>query len=266
MTLVTFDFRIGDFSTGADGSVLLSPIRRVMTDSAIVLPEPFAIPIKGGVGSVELTPNDPAVWAWVAKERVPHGIERVFSVPDSGPVAYGVLPDIDPATFVPNATPPAGWWTELATVDAIVRGALQRETADGADQTVATRVNFAGGLTSGGSTVVTTGATQTLSAKTLTLGTLSGWRQTTGVINVSTTLSNTVSVFLITTTAPIVLTLPPVSAGLTITIKVAVSGTPNVTIQRQGSSAIDGQPTLSLTTGYARVQLTATSSNWFITG
>lgn len=124
MTLITFDFRKGDQSTPVDGTILAVPIKRVVTASFVAIPEAVTIQINGGIGSINLPPNEPD-WAWIFKERFPHGDNRVVNIPDVARIEYTKLVDVNPSTFSPDAAPAEGWWQSLGGLIAKI------ETVDG---------------------------------------------------------------------------------------------------------------------------------------
>lgn len=122
MTRIRFDLREGDFVTPSSGSVYVAPISRVHVDGApdyITLPDYVEFPLTDGKVEIELLPTE-ANWAYNIYEGVDGGVVRCVSVPhDLGvTVDYGDLPDINPATLLPIATPEAAWWAVAADLQA----------------------------------------------------------------------------------------------------------------------------------------------------
>ena len=145
--------------------------------------------------------------------------------------------------------------------EARIQNALQKATADASTQTVTTPVNFTGTLTSGSVAVVTTSGSQSLSNKVL-----NGLRIGTSNFSASGTISASAPTAFVTTTAAVVLTLPPLLSATNIIVKAAVSGTPNITIKPATTGSIDGQTQIVLNTPYAWLWLQCSGTNWFITG
>lgn len=117
MTLIRIDLRDAAGSP-AIGRISFAPTRRIHVntdDDHIILPHPFTLDLINGEVDVELIPS--ADWVWSIIERVPKGIRRWVSVPDSEtPLDYGDLTDVDPRTLAPTAQPEAAWWVALSNV------------------------------------------------------------------------------------------------------------------------------------------------------
>lgn len=58
-----------------------------------------------------------STWCWHVLH--PDGSQRWVTVPASGTVDYGNLPDVDPTTFVSTAVPEAAWWAALGQFGAV---------------------------------------------------------------------------------------------------------------------------------------------------
>ena len=82
----------------AEGVVRWQPTgRRIGADGTLILPAPFAVPLVAGAAAVDIEPSTNA-WAW----RVTEFFEGQFpkskfvAVPDTGPVNYTELLEVDP--------------------------------------------------------------------------------------------------------------------------------------------------------------------------
>lgn len=71
---------------------------------------PIQFSLTAGAGTGAITPSGLS-WCWVFREVGIDGRARVCSVPDTNLVLYADLPDVDPATFTPQAEPPVAAWT-----------------------------------------------------------------------------------------------------------------------------------------------------------
>lgn len=74
----------------------------------------WAFPVKldeNGRATVVVPPSEPdGFYTWTERLVPGGGITRNTSVPNVTEINYRDLPDVDPATFLPTATPEAAWW------------------------------------------------------------------------------------------------------------------------------------------------------------
>ena len=74
----------------------------------------WAFPVKldeNGQATVIVPPSEPdGFYTWTERLVPGGGITRHTSVPDVTEINYRDLVDVDPATFLPTATPKAAWW------------------------------------------------------------------------------------------------------------------------------------------------------------
>ena len=110
-------------NVGAKGKLRWTPtLRRNVDPNTVVLPKGFDVDLVSGEARVNVAPTS-GNWCWKVEEGlyrvgVPNGTTRYVSIPDSEAVInYIDLPDLDPATLEPTATPAAVWDVELSQVD-----------------------------------------------------------------------------------------------------------------------------------------------------
>lgn len=121
MAQITVEFEGGDEET-ALGSLKWTPNTRHLHGTAVVLPSPFLTPLTVSPAVIEV----PAGY-WRVQELLPGGIPRFVQV--TGDANYSALPDIDPATLAPAATPEPAWWLALQNL-ALAGGGGTALTAD----------------------------------------------------------------------------------------------------------------------------------------
>jgi hypothetical protein len=85
----------------AEGSLRWEPSgRRIGVDGALILPKGFPVQLVTGEADVDVDPSGD-LWVWSVTEffdgQVPR--RRYFAVPESGPVNYTDLVEMDPATL-----------------------------------------------------------------------------------------------------------------------------------------------------------------------
>ncbi len=112
MTVVNIDLATPD-GTPLSGPVDFTPTMRFNVAAQVRLPTPVRVPLVAGKAAPDLEPSTPQ-WMWEANERVNGGKRRYVQVPAVGPVNYSSLPDIDPDTLLPAATPSPAWVAGLA--------------------------------------------------------------------------------------------------------------------------------------------------------
>lgn len=101
MTVVHVDLRHpapGGGLEPADGALVVRPHRRLVIGNAVVLPDEYVVLLDDGRADLDLTPTGSGD-AWVVTERTRGGTTRTVEVPDSGPVSYIDLLDVDPASL-----------------------------------------------------------------------------------------------------------------------------------------------------------------------
>lgn len=111
MTLVNFKANQPDLATGqaaTGGAYTCTPSWRRVDGDHDVLPEPVTATLSDGAASGHLDPND-TTWYWIIE--APDGFTRTVTVPDVESINHVDLVDIDPATFLPTASPDAAWLT-----------------------------------------------------------------------------------------------------------------------------------------------------------
>lgn len=103
-------------NVAARGATQWTPTRRRHVEDAgqdyVVLPATFLGP---AVGEVTVAATGPG-WVWRVQEMVTGGdpSPRYLVVPDvEGPLDYGGLAEVDPATLEPAAVPDAAWWAAV---------------------------------------------------------------------------------------------------------------------------------------------------------
>lgn len=114
MTQILIDIRRADAGgslVNVTGEIEWYPSRRHNTDSEVVLPVGFVLPLSGSAVEIEVLPNTDE-WCWAVIERT-EGIHddtslyrRYVTVPDSSSqLNYNNLTDVSPEDFVPTLTP-----------------------------------------------------------------------------------------------------------------------------------------------------------------
>ena len=94
----------------AKGSLQFTPTARRKVGGVTVLPSSFQAALLDGVVDVELAPTEPG-WAWRIDEYITGITGRTIyaAIPATGPVNYGDLDPLDPATLTPAATLDPAW-------------------------------------------------------------------------------------------------------------------------------------------------------------
>lgn len=154
---------------------------------------------------------------------------------------------------------------------ALAAAATAQESADAAlnrasGGVVDGAVDFAGGATVGGQEIINAVQAQTLSNKTLASARFNGISLSNGTVSTASTTVSSAAPFQVIVVLTSTITLPAPSNGRIMKFKVAVAGTPNITIQTGSTSVnIDGSQTpIKITNSMGAVELGSTSSNWFV--
>lgn len=93
-------------TTPCDGTIRLTPIRRYVTDHAVIVPDPFTVDLTNGEATITIPDSDTTIcWAITELPCTPQEHTRYVQIPSNATdtVEYTDLIDVNPSTFLPAA-------------------------------------------------------------------------------------------------------------------------------------------------------------------